>query len=178
MQTKRLLLVATCSIGLLLSACASKPDRRGPPNGERGNGGATYTGMAAKPISLLFVSMDRNEDTFIDGSELELGIDTEWQRLTLSPNATALDFENWSLSALGARDTLPSFVAFDRDLDGRISQQDFSKRIQVEFDLADADNDGVLARSELLFRVSRPSQSRANGPEGERSRGEGRGRPR
>lgn len=178
MQTKRLLLVATCSIGLLLSACASKPDRRGPPNGERGNAGATYTGMAAKPIGLLFVSMDSNEDTFLDGGELERGIEREWLRLTPSSNATALDFENWSLAALGARDTLPSFIAFDRDLDGSISQEDFSKRVRIEFDLADADNNGVLSRSELLFRVSRPSRDRTSSPEGERPRGDGRGRPR
>lgn len=178
MQTKRALLIVTCSIGFLLTACASKPDRRGPPNGERGNVGATYSGMAAKPISLLFVSMDSNQDTFIDGGELERGLEREWLRLTPSSNAKALDFENWSLAALGAKDTLPSFIAFDRDLDGSISQEDFYKRVRIEFDLADADNNGVLTRSELLFRVSRPSRDRTSSPEGERSRGEGRGRPR
>jgi len=134
--------------------------------------------MAAKPIGLLFVSMDSNEDTFLDVGELERGIEREWLRLTPSSNATALDFENWSLAALGAKDTLPSFIAFDRDLDGSISQEDFSKRVRIEFDLADADNNGVLTRSELLFRVSRPSRDHTSSTGGERSRGEGRGRPR
>lgn len=178
MQTKPLLSITACSVILLLSACASKPERRPPPTGDRGTAGANYSGMAAKPIGLLFASMDSNHDTLIDRSELELGLEAEWLRLTSSSRANALDFEAWSLAALGAKDTLPAFIAFDRDLDGRISREDFAKRLQIEFELADADNSGTLTRSELLFRVARPSRDRSGGPQGERSRGEGRGRPR
>lgn len=180
MRTNRLSLLSSSIILLFCTACASQPERRGPPHGDRGSAGASYTGMAAKPIGLLFATMDADQDAMVDAAELDRGITIEWARLSNSDQATALDFEAWSLVAFGSKDTLPSFIAFDHDLDGRVSREGFSKHMRFEFDRLDADNSRSLARSELLFRVSRPS--RAPGSEGQdkRSRGggEGRGRPR
>ena len=178
MRSNRFSLLTSSIVLLMCTACASQPDRRGPPPSERGGAGATYSGMAAKPIGLFFATLDRNRDAVLDQNELERGITNEWGRLSRANQASALDFEAWSLIVFGSRDTLPSFIAFDHDLDGRFTREDFAKRLQFEFERLDADNSGTLDRSELLFRVSRPSQGPGVSDRGQPPRGEGRGRPR
>lgn len=182
MRSNRFSLLVSLAVLLFCAACASQPDRRGPPPGERSTGGANYTGMAAKPVGLLFATMDQNRDAIVDSNELDLGIADEWDRLSSTAFASALEFETWSLLAFGSNDTLPSFIAFDHDLDGRFTIEDFSKRLQFEFERLDTDNSGTLVRSELLFRISRPSRGSGDSGQGERGRGggggEGRGRPR
>lgn len=181
MRLNRFPLLTSSIVFLMFTACASQPERCGPLPGERGGtAGANYTGMAVKPIGLFFATMDRDQDAIVDPVELDLGVTYEWDRLSSDDYASALDFEAWSLIALGSKNTLPSFIAFDHDLDGRLTQEDFSKRMRFEFDRLDVDNSGTLDRSELLFRISRPSRdSRGSGQEGRsRGGGEGRGRPR
>ena len=178
MHSRRLPIAATMLILLFCSACASSPDRRGPPRGERGDAGVAFSGMAARPIGLLFASMDANQDAVVDKVELATGLSTEWDRLSRSDSVSALEFEAWSLTALGAAETLPAFITFDPDLDGRFTWDDFSKRLQFEFDRLDTDNSATLARSELLFRVAARNQNRGGESGGDRPRREGRERPR
>lgn len=178
MRANRFSLLA-CSIALLMcTACASKPDRRAPPSGERGGPGANYSGMAAKPVALFFATLDSNQDAVVDGSELDFGLSREWTRMTDTDKVSALQYGAWSQTVFGAKDILPSFVAFDHDLDGRFTQADFTKRLQFEFERLDADNSGTLVRSELLFRVSRPAQRSGSSEGGQPPEGQGRGRPR
>lgn len=178
MRSSRFPFVTPALILLLCAACASQPDRRGPPRGERGNASAAFSGMAARPIGLLFASMDVNQDTLVDEIELASGLSMEWDRLSSSDSVTALEFEAWSLMALGSAETLPAFITFDPDLDGRFTWDDFSKRVQFEFDRLDTDNSATLSRSELLFRVAAPRQDRGGDSGGDRPRREGRERPR
>lgn len=180
MRANRFSLLAFSMALLMCTACASKPDRRAPPPGERGGPGANYSGMAAKPIALFFATLDSNQDAVVDGPELDVGLSREWTRMTDTDKVSALQYSAWSQTVFGAKDILPSFVAFDHDLDGRFTQADFAKRMEFEFERLDADNSGTLVRSELLFRVSRPSQSQRSGSsEGRQpSEGRGRGRPR
>ncbi|MEM9570782.1 MAG: hypothetical protein AAF996_04905 [Pseudomonadota bacterium] len=164
---------------LLCTACASQPERRGPPpGGERGESRVTHSGMVAKPIGLFLATLDRDGDLIVDEAELEAGIAQEWDRLSDSHQASALQFKAWSQLALGSDDTLPSFIAFDHDLDGRFTLEDFGSQLRYEFERLDADNSGTLTRSELVSRLSRPSPAEGAAIAGERRRGEGRGRPR
>lgn len=164
---------------LLCTACASQPERRGPPpGGERGEARASHSGMVAKPIGLFLATLDSNGDLIVDEAELEAGIPQEWDRLSGADHASALQFKAWSELALGSNDTLPSFIAFDRDLDGRFTIEDFDRRLRYEFERLDADSSGTLTRSELVSRLSRPSQAAGAAIGGGRPRGEGRGRPR
>lgn len=178
MRSSRSSFVTTALVLLLCAACASQPDRRGPPRGERANAGAAFSGMAAKPIGLLFAAMDTNQDAVVDETELANGLAREWGRLSRSDQVTALEFEAWSLIALGSAETLPAFITFDPDLDGRFTRDDFFKRVQFEFDRLDTDNSATLSRSELLFRVTARSQNRGGESGGDRPRREGRERPR
>ncbi|MEL7110193.1 MAG: signal transduction protein [Pseudomonadota bacterium] len=177
LKTLSLLLIAT----LLIGACASRDDRRPPRGGgERGGGQSGFEGYAAKPIALLFVGMDENQDRFVDGGELAAGIESEWNNLLSERAVGALDYSEWSFATLGSADALPSFVSFDRDLDGRLSVLEFEDRLRAEFVDLDSNLDGVLARSELIFRVTRPSREERGGQQGgQRGSGgqDGRRRP-
>ena len=178
MRANRFSLLATSILLLMCAACASQPERRGPPPGERGGAGANYSGMAAKPVALFFATLDSNRNARVDDAELARGLSHEWNRMTSSEQVSALEFGVWSQKVFGAKETLPSFIAFDHDLDGRFTQADFVKQMQFEFDRLDADQSGTLDRSELLFHVARPAQ-RSGSSEGRQApQGKGRGRPR
>lgn len=177
MLTKHLSPIAFTLTLFLCASCASDArDRRGPPQERGGAGGTNYTGMAAKPISVLFASMDMDSDAVVDAAELALGTDVEWLRLSNGSSVRALGFEAWSIDVLGSSDTLPSFVAFDRDLDGAITSDEFSVRLRTEFSALDSNKNGRLERSELVFRISRPVRDDGASDQGQRQRGEERGR--
>lgn len=123
----------------------------------------------------MFAALDTNQDLIVEASELETGIADQWARLAPSDRVSALEYATWSLHVFGARDTMPSFIAFDHDLDGRFSREDFAKRLRFEFARLDTDHSGTLTRSELLFRIASPARGSADGRE--RPRGDGRSRP-
>lgn len=156
--------------GIIISGCTNGPDKRPPRGGDRGGGGqASYEGYAAKPVALLFASMDHDQDGVLDGADLRVGIAREWTRLSTSSAIGALEYGAWAEMALGSPDALPSFISFDRDLNGRLSELEFDDRLRAEFSEFDKNSDGLLDRSELIFRVTRPSR-------GEQGRGgQGRG---
>lgn len=158
---------------ILVGACANSSDRRPPRGGDRGGGQAGFEGYAAKPVSLLFASMDQNQDAAIDGQDLLTGIDLEWDRLSSRQPVGALEFGEWSAAALGSAEALPSFIAFDRDLNGRLSELEFDDRMRAEFAELDKNNDGRLDRSEMIFRVTR---ARSQQQEGQQGRGGQEGR--
>lgn len=176
MLSNRLSLMASSIVLLICTACASPPDRRGPPPGDRGKTGENFSGMAARPIGFFLATLDRNHDAIVDATELDRGITHEWSRLSHSNQVSALEFDAWSVTVLGSKDALPSFITFDNDLDGRFTRDDFAKRLRFEFERLDVDNSGTLVRSELLFRISRPTQSYGGSGTGQPAKG--RGRPR
>ena len=178
MPSNHFSLLASSIILLVCTACASPPDRRGPPPGDRGKAGANFSGMAARPIGVFLATLDRNQDAIVDTAELDRGITHEWNRLSRSDQASALEFDAWSAVVLGSKNTLPSFITFDHDLDGRFTREDFAKRLRFEFERLDVDNSGTLVRSELLFKISRPPLGSGASGNGQPPRGQGRGRPR
>lgn len=170
---------AVALAGLLIGACASGPDKRPPRGGERGGGEASYEGYAAKPIALLFASMDQRQDSEIDGADLRAGIAREWRHLSSAPRVGALEYGAWADVALGSAEALPSFISFDRDLNGELSELEFDDRLRAEFAELDKNSDGVLDRSELIFRIARPSRGddRSGGAQGRGGQDSGRRPP-
>jgi len=162
---------------LLISACASKPDRRPPP----GSNAKSYQGMAAKPIGLLFTSMDQNGDSIVQAAEATAGITGEWTKLSARGDLGALNYAEWAAVSLGSEDALPSFISFDRDLNGRLSQTEFEDRLRTEFSDLDKNADSALQRSELIFTIAPPRQAQGGEQRQRGGRGggggEGRGRP-
>lgn len=171
MLTKQMFPVVAISAFLTIAACASAPtDRRRPPP-DRAGSNAGFSGSVAKPISLLFATMDTNDDAIVDVPELAQGLDKEWARLSKHGRVDLDAFDAWSAGILGSGGSLEAFMAYDTNLDGGMTYEEFSKRLTNEFEELDADGNGALKRSELLFRVLRGSNNRRGPPGGGRGRG-------
>ena len=164
---------------LLIAACTSRPPPRGgsqggPPGG--GPGGQTASlngGQIARPIALLFTGMDTDHDYAVSPAELTAGIAAEWARLPATSRGTvpAVAMSDWAATALGNPEALPNHIAFDVNLDGQISDEEFRTRLTDEFRRLDRDHDGLLTRAEMLMDVPLREQRSEGGGMG------GGGRP-
>ena len=119
--------------------------------------------VQARPISLLFTSMDRNFDKSVTRDEVLNGITAEWSQMepSISGKVNAIKFSIWIEQTLGSPESLPSRLSFDADLDNQVSRDEFSSRILASFDGLDADKDNILSRSELVYvapRGARPQE--------------------
>lgn len=161
---------------LTLSACASKPERRGPPQ-DRGKSErpAKSSGTFMQPIAALFIGMDTNQDKIISTTEMKLGVQSEWASFDRKPSATY--FAQWSVNTLGSTDARPTFMSFDRDFSGTITQSEFTNQLEQEFDRLDKDRDGKLQRSELIVAFAAPQGNRSRKGDGENKGRKGGGRP-
>jgi len=56
---------------------------------------------------------------------------------------------------LGTNGSLEAFMKYDTNLDGSLTEAEFSKRLNARFEKLDTDGSGGLDRGELLFRVIR-----------------------
>ncbi|WP_300379223.1 hypothetical protein [Henriciella sp.] len=165
---------------LALGACTSSgPGRRGgPPGGpgdgvsggqrggmdDRRGGASNLSGPLARPVALLFASMDADQDMLVDRSELAMASDRIWDNLSGGDSAIKpLDLSSWLVAALGSADAQPSSVAFDTNLNGQISRAEFEARLRAEFEKHDSSGDGQLERSELVFDVPRAGMGRRGG---------------
>ncbi|MEQ8301210.1 MAG: hypothetical protein RH945_11780 [Hyphomonas sp.] len=167
---------ACLAAALLATACTSRPQ---PPRNDAGQSErpSVQGGMIARPVALLFASMDVDHDHVIDEAELANGITREWQAIG-EKTVSALALAEWSVYALGDADALPNHIAFDRNFDGQVTEVEFHARLISEFAQLDKDHDQQLTRAELLIKAPARSQSRgaSNDSEGGQRRGGG-GRP-
>lgn len=175
-------LVIGCAATLLITACASQPDRRGPDNGERGDRPAQsrQSGVFLQPISALFIAMDSNKDKATSRAEMQSGVQTEWASFETAPSA--ITFAQWSLINLGSTDANPGFMRFDRDFNGVVTEEEFKSEFERSFDRADKNKDGLLERSEMTVEFQAQQGRRNQGSEdgggrGQRGGGGDGGRP-
>lgn len=167
-------------LSLSLSACATQPDRRGPPSdrqgaSERGDRGpARSSGTFLYPVAGLFIQMDSNKDKAITLSEVQAGAASEWGQFDRNPSAIA--FAQWSLKTLGSTDAMPTFLSFDKDFNGFVTQSEFASTLESEFARLDKNQNGSLERTEMIVAFAAPlgEQSRPGG--GNEGRGERGGR--
>lgn len=174
-QLLRSTLVLLTASSLTLSACATKDDRRGPPK-DRGDRSAKRTsGTFLQPIAVVFASMDTNDDKIVSRTEVQSGIKAEWAAFDRSPSAAY--FAEWSLKNLGSTDAMPTFLSFDRDFNGVITQTEFSGQLESNFNRMDKNSDGRLERSEMLiaFNAQQGQRSRQGGEKGGGKGGRGGG---
>lgn len=166
----RLTLLTTPTMIIALScvtACASGP--------KRGQGGSNQiTAVSTHPVGLYFVGHDANDDGVTSRAELDAGIKKDWAKFDRNPSAT--QFQSWTTKAFGSSSAMPTFLSFDTNMNGVITQSEFETRLVEEFNRLDKNGDGNIARSELIFNVrQRGSESRSQGErggEGRPSRGE------
>lgn len=146
---------------LSLSACASKPDRRGPPSDRQGpDRAAKSSSTFMQPIGVFFSGMDRNGDALISRAEVTSGVTAQWQ--TFQANPGAIQFSDWSVRNLGSTDAQPTFISFDHDFNGTISEVEFTKQMTAEFERLDINRDGQLARSEMIVAFQAPQGNNRN----------------
>lgn len=148
----------------LLTACASGPDRRSSDRD-----GPVGAQVIAQPISLYFAGLDSNQDKRVTRAELTAGLDQDWQRFDRPPSA--VPFSNWALSAFGSKTARPSFISFDTDLDGTVTEDEFVARLTDAFDRLDQDDDGVLTREELITVMERSRRNQRGDQEERRLSG-------
>jgi hypothetical protein len=151
-----------------LTACASGPKRGGPQSG-----GTQFSGVTAHPVGLYFVGHDTDGDGVTSRAELGIGVKKDWAQFGRNPSAT--QFQSWSIKALGSSSATPTFLSFDTNLNGSVTQSEFETRLVSEFNRLDRNDDGRLARSELIFNIE-ARRGNGNGPRGQGGRGS-EGRP-
>lgn len=159
---------------LSLSACATKPERGGGgKKGDRKQSERTQqSGTFLQPVSALFVSMDADGNKATSRSEAEQGVRAEWASFERSPSA--IKFAQWSLKTLGSTDAKPSFMRFDADFNGVISEGEFTGQLINDFERLDKNKDGLLERSEMIIEFAAPEGRRSQGrQEGGREGGRG-----
>lgn len=159
---------------LALVACASSPSGRPGDKGARGAAVPMSTGAMARPIAVVFATMDTNQDRIVSASEFTLGVEAEWTFADANHNdiTSVVEFGNWAEVTLGSRDTLPNHMSFDRNLSGSITNTEFAERFALEFDQLDTNADQKLTRSELFIVV--PARSSATRERGRKPPSEGR----
>ena len=164
---------------LILAACAG---RRGPepvtapdgtPAARVGAGGM----WVAEPVALLAVSFDKDGDGLTTTIEREAGLRALWPRADADGSGvlSPLEFNAWRAIWLGNADGRPGHVTFDRNVDNRITAEEFMEGFERELRHFDKDGDGALSRGELVRFIAAPQgRGPGGGPPGG---GRGRGRP-
>lgn len=160
-----------------LTACASGPKRGG--GGGQG-GGNQIAAVSTHPVGLYFVGLDANDDGLTSRAELDAGIKADFAKFGRNPSAT--QFRGWTVKSFGSSSAMPTFLSFDSNLNGVVTESEFETRLVGEFNRLDKNDDGNIARSELIFNVQqRQRGSRTDGERGGEGRpqggGQGGGRP-
>ncbi len=170
------------ALGLTLSACATKPDRDRPPRGEdRPDRSIRSSGTFLQPAALLLSDMDVNQDRVTTRVEMQSGIQSEWESFERNPSATT--FANWSRQTLGSIDANPTFMSFDRDFNGVITEDEFATEIETLFTRLDKNGDDEVDRSEMIIAFQAPAGRAQRGGDRQQQRGQrgqggrGGGRP-
>ena len=169
---KRFLILSSVVVGIAMSACATEPKRQGPsPDRQGEKRPPRSSGTFLHPIAVLMTDMDINKDKVVDRSELNSGIQREWDGFDRNPSA--IDFSRWSITALGSTDALPNFMNFDQDFNGVVTESEFSNQLESEFNRLDKNKDGRLERQEMIvsFQAQR-GQSNGTGGQGRPQRGQ------
>lgn len=120
--------------------------------------------------------MDTNSDRMTSRAELLAGIDQQW--LELGGKTSAAYFSQWSVLNLGSTDAMPTFMSFDRDFNGVISQNEFSEQLIGIFERLDVNADSRISRSELIVSFEAPmGRAKQSGRSGGRPEKGGGDRP-
>lgn len=130
------------------------------------------------PGGLILAGLDRDANYKIDQTELTQGRDRIFKAIDRDKNKrlTLLEVESWRLEVLGAAEASPNSHYFDSNFDQKVTKDEFAQAFEDLFNQADRDEDGVVAFSELIRMVDRPSRRR--GPDSsDRQNQERRGPP-
>ncbi|HEX7783343.1 MAG TPA: EF-hand domain-containing protein [Sphingobium sp.] len=131
-----LLMLTTATAGV------AKPAPPPPP---------TRPTITTSPVALMVAALDSNGDLRVTRGEFDAGVKRSFEdvaggKTEISP----IDLDHWAARWLGSSGALPGLLDFDTDGNDRISWSEFAARFAMIFAGFDANNDGVLDRSELI----------------------------
>jgi hypothetical protein len=175
-STKILYPLMTIGLVFGLAACGADKKRG---RGMSGAGGTSFEfGPVVRPIGVLFAGMDRDLDRVVSLDEAFAGIDNEWASVNGGEDqrVTAFEISAWAKVSLGDAAALPNHITFDRDLDGEVTEVEFTERLRIEFGKLDRNDDKQITRAEIVFELpNRPLRSGASGMRKGGARQEGGG---
>ncbi len=107
------------------------------------------------PLGLFLAGLDVDRDTRISHAEM---LDSATESFANSDadgsaHLSPIEFADWSRTNFGTEESVPGRLHFDRDLDGRISLSEFNTTFDEIFLRLDANQDGMLNRTELLVKI-------------------------
>ena len=113
--------------------------------------------MIARPIALLFVGFDTNDDQATTADELAAGLKAEFARADVNKDGFISGFEmvDWSTLMMGDKEAQPDYRTMNADLGQSVSPEEFTKAFQHEFTMMDKNADSRLTRTELLMMAPR-----------------------
>lgn len=161
---------------LLLAGCATADRPAERP--DRPDRGVRQSGTFVLPVGLFLSSLDKDSDKRVSRAELDAGITAEWAQFDRSVSAIGLS--QWSIDTLGSTDAMPTFLSFDRDFNGVVSEDEFTKKMTAEFTRLDQDKDGFVSRSEMIISFAAPEGRAQSSRQDKKGQGGGReqgGRP-
>lgn len=164
-------LVAILPAILALGGCASNA-------GQQADGRPQFGTVFAQPIALLMVDYDANRDHETSLDEVKAGAAASFIQADAdhSGGLRPLEVAAWAQGALGTRnDALTSF-SFDENADGSIDPKEFEDAILGAFKRLDANDDGILKRSELVREAGARGERRGGAGETRERPGDGPGR--
>lgn len=132
-----------------------------------------------QPVGGLFLSMDKNGDKMTTKAEAQTAIQAEWASFDNRPSAAY--FAQWSITNLGSTDVMPTFMSFDRDFNGVVSEEEFASQLDRDFNRLDKNSDGHLERSEMLVAFEAPrgrNREQSGGRDDKKKKGGGDRPPR
>jgi Ca2+-binding EF-hand superfamily protein len=120
-------------------------------------GGELQESMIARPIGLLFVGFDTNDDLSTTSAELAAGLKVEFARADVNKDGFISNFEmiDWSTLMMGDKEAQPDYRTMNADLGQSVSPEEFTKAFQHDFTMMDKDGDGRLTRAEMLMTAPR-----------------------
>ena len=160
------------------AACASgppEPPGGGPPDGEH-PGSLLQEAKFARPVAILFTGMDANRDLVLTREELEAAIPLEFARADVDHGGVITGFEmtDWRRLMMGDKEAQPDMRAADTDMNYTVTPEEFIIALRHEFNRVDKDQDGRIARAELLIDAPQRLMGRESGQGGGRQGQNGR----
>lgn len=113
--------------------------------------------------ALMFAAFDADSDMSVTGAESEAGIAREFTRADSNGDGSLqpIEFSAWSNLVLGGSQIGPYRLDFDRNVDNVITREEFEAELRARFTAYDEDENGAVARAEMVRLVGQARQRRA-----------------
>jgi hypothetical protein len=147
-------LISAAALAALAAACAGAP----PPSK---TGAAPFGDAIQRPRvdALLLVDLDQNRDGVITPAEATGAAPGAFARADANKDGVlgAIELRRWGEQEGGSVEAAPLMAAVDRNGDGAVSPEEFTRYLAERIAGLDEDKDGQVNRTELFEEIAAPS---------------------